>query len=47
MYKIINDQIIQRLSDALYIPRDPDNTDYQEFLRLAAELGEENILEAA
>jgi hypothetical protein len=32
MYKIINDFVVQRLSDEHYIPRDPTNKDYKEFL---------------
>ena len=38
MYKLINDQItdsvtcIKRLSDNAFIPFDPANTDYQEYL---------------
>ena len=44
MYKKINDidgnemqQIIQRLSDNAFIPFDPANTDYQEYLAWLAE----------
>ena len=39
MYKLIKDSltnkvhIVQRLSDGAFIPFDPDNTDYQEYLR--------------
>lgn len=40
MYKIINEETIQRLSDGLYIPRDEENTDYQDFLAWGAEGGE-------
>lgn len=32
MYKIINDNLIQRLGDGAVIPRDEANKDYQEFL---------------
>ena len=36
MYKLIDlppeNQCIQRLSDGAFIPFDPDNTDYQEYL---------------
>lgn len=39
--------VIQRLSDTAFIPLDQDNSDYQEFLRLVSEQGEENILEPA
>lgn len=38
---------IRREADNAYIPIDIDNCDYQEFLRLCDEQGEENILEAA
>jgi hypothetical protein len=33
MYKNINNQIVQRLVDGAFIPKDPDNTDYQQFKR--------------
>jgi hypothetical protein len=38
MYKLINNlysgtQVVQRLSDTTFIPFDPANTDYQEYLR--------------
>jgi hypothetical protein len=37
MYKLINQpfggQILQRLPDGAFIPFDPANTDYQEYLR--------------
>jgi hypothetical protein len=41
-YKLIKDdrgniQIVQRLSDNAFIPFDPDNTDYQEYLKWVAE----------
>lgn len=39
--------MIRRNADMAFIPLDIENTDYQTFLRLCAELGEENILEAA
>lgn len=39
MYKIINDETIQRLEGALYIPRDEANVDYQEFLQWEASGG--------
>ena len=32
MYKIISETIIQRLSDEAFIPVDPANPDYQEYL---------------
>lgn len=41
MYKLIknfnNAQSVQRLSDNAFIPFDPANTDYQEFLRWCSE----------
>ena len=43
MYKIIKDNLmnketgVQRLSDGACIPFDPDNTDYQEYLKWVAE----------
>jgi hypothetical protein len=42
MYKIINNRFgnpdgIQRLSDNAFIPFDPANTDYQEYLKWVAE----------
>ena len=43
MYKLHNPtnfpvpQVVQRLSDNAYIPFDPDNTDYQEYLKWLAE----------
>ena len=33
MYKIINENVVQRLSDNAFIPFDPDNTDYQAYLK--------------
>ena len=34
MYKLIQDiKAIKRLSDGAFIPFDPDNRDYQEYLR--------------
>jgi hypothetical protein len=46
MYKLLgNDftgmplQGIKRLSDNAWIPKDPDNTDYQQFLKYQAEGG--------
>ena len=39
MYKLIKDSLnneihsVKRLSDGAYIPFDPDNTDYQQYLK--------------
>lgn len=35
MYKLLNSKFtgIKRISDDAYIPIDPDNTDYQEYLK--------------
>ena len=40
-------ECIQRNSDKAFIPLDPQNADYAEFLKLKDEQGEENILESA
>ena len=43
MYKLTNDilgnplSVVLRLSDKAYIPADPDNTDYQQYLKWVAE----------
>ena len=39
MYKLIaeDSKIVQRLSDNVFIPFDPANTDYQEYLEWLAE----------
>jgi hypothetical protein len=46
MYKLVKNifggdpKIVQRLSDNAFIPFDPANTDYQEYLRFLAEGGQ-------
>lgn len=37
MYKLLIGQAVQRTTDGACIPFDPDNTDYQEYLRWVAE----------
>ena len=37
MYKLTPYNIVERLSDNAFIPFDPDNTDYQEYLKWVAE----------
>ncbi len=37
MYKLTIFQTVQRLSDNAFIPFDPENTDYQEYLEWVAE----------
>ena len=37
MYKKINNKVVQRLSDNAFIPFDPANTDYQEYLKWLSE----------
>lgn len=37
MYKVVNSNVVNRLSDNVFIPFDSDNTDYQEYLKWLAE----------
>jgi hypothetical protein len=37
MYKLINQQVVLRIADNAFIPMNPDNTDYQEYLKWLAE----------
>jgi hypothetical protein len=33
MYKLVSETTVKRLSDNAFIPFDPDNTDYQVYLK--------------
>jgi hypothetical protein len=33
MYKVVNLNVVKRLADNAFIPMNPDNTDYQAYLR--------------
>jgi hypothetical protein len=37
MYKLTNRNSVERLEDHAFIPFDPDNTDYQAYLKWLAE----------
>ena len=37
MYKIINEANVRRLTDGASIPFDPDNVDYQAYLKVVEE----------
>ena len=38
MYKLVKDtNSVQRISDGAFIPFNPDNTDYQQYLKWVAE----------
>lgn len=37
MYQLISDGVIKRLADNAFIPFDPANTDYQQYLAWLAE----------
>jgi hypothetical protein len=37
LYKIYTNEIVKRLNDNAFIPFDPANTDYQEYLKWLAE----------
>jgi len=39
MYKLTNRNSVERLSDHAFIPFDPQNSDYQQFLKYQAEGG--------
>ena len=37
MYKLLHEKMVIRLADNAFIPFDPDNTDYQVYLKWLAE----------
>jgi hypothetical protein len=39
MYKLVNNTMVERLADHAFIPFDPDNTDYQAYLKWVEEGG--------
>ena len=40
MYKLINENMVERLTDNAFIPFAPDNTDYQAYLKFIADGGQ-------
>jgi hypothetical protein len=37
MYKLVNKNMVERLADNAFIPFDPNNTDYQAYLKWISE----------